>query len=63
MDCLNVEQSEKIVIQQNLDQIEESLHIYISHLVRGKYQRCQFLSQINNLKKGETIIVVDYITA
>lgn len=61
MDCLNVEQSEKIVIQQNLDQIEESLHIYISHLVRGKYQRCQCLSQINNLKKGETIIVVDYM--
>jgi len=33
----------------------------MSHLVRGKHQRSQFLSQINNLKKGETIIVVDYM--
>ena len=44
-----------------LNNIEESLCHYIFHLVRGKHQRTQFLSQINNLKKGETI-VVDYMT-
>ncbi|KAJ7382542.1 hypothetical protein OS493_034433 [Desmophyllum pertusum] len=54
--CLNVKESEKTTIQQQLAQIEDSLNLYISHLVRGKYQRNQFLNQINNLRKGETII-------
>ena len=58
---LNIDESEKIVHQQQLNKIEENLCHYISHLVRGKHQRSQFLSQINNLKKGETIIVVDYM--
>ena len=58
---LNVEESEKAVFQQQVDKFEESLCQYISHLVRGKHQHSQFLTHIDNLQKGETIIVVDYM--
>ena len=56
-----MEESEKAVFQQQVDKFEESLCQYISHLVRGKHQRSQFLTHIDNLQKGETIIVVDYM--
>ena len=58
---LNVAESEKAVLQQQVHKFEESLCQYISHLVRGKHQRSQFLTHIDSLKKGETIIVVDYM--
>ena len=58
---LNVVEGEKAILQQQVNKFEESLCQYISHLVRGKHQRSQFLTHIDNLKKGETIIVVDYM--
>ena len=58
---LNVVQGEKAVLQQQVDKFEESLCQYISHLVRGKHHRSQLLTHIDNLKKGETLITVDYM--
>ena len=53
--------SEKAEYQQQLEKIEENLCHYISQLIRGKHQRFQFLTHIDSLKKGETIIVVNYM--
>ena len=42
-------------------QIEENLNNYIGHIVRGKYQREQFLKDINNLSPGQAVMVADYM--
>lgn len=34
---------------------------YIAHLVRGKYQRKQFLKAINESTPGHAILVCDYL--
>lgn len=48
INLLNIDQREKSVHKEQLDKIEESLCHYVSHLVTGKHQRLQYLSQINN---------------
>ena len=46
-------------IAQDVAQIEENLNNYIGHIVRGKYQREQFLKDINNLSPGQAVMVAD----
>ena len=48
-------------IEQEVAQIEENLNNYIGHIVRGKYQREQFLNDINNLSPGQAVMVADYM--
>ena len=46
---------------QEVAQIEENLNNYIGHIVRGKYQREQFLTDINILSPGQAVMVADYM--
>ena len=48
-------------IAQEVAQIEEYVNNYIGHIVRGKYQREQFLKDINNLSPGQAVMVADYM--
>ena len=55
-DCSNDPQ-----IAHEVAKIEENLNNYIGHIVRGKYQREQFLKDIKNLSPGQAVMVADYM--
>ena len=57
--CANY--SDEPQIAQEIAQIEENLNNYIGHIVRGKYQREQFLNKINNLSPRQPVMVADYM--
>ena len=46
-------------IAQEVARMEENLNNYIGHIVRGRYQREQFLKDINNLSPGQAVMVAD----
>ena len=48
-------------VEEEINQIEQNLNNYIAHIIRGKYQREQFLIDINNLVPGKAIMVADYM--
>ena len=48
-------------IAQEFAKIEGNFNNYIGHIVRGKYQREQFLKDINNLAPGQAVMVADYM--
>ena len=48
-------------VEEEITQIEQNLNNYIAHIIRGKYQREQFLIDINNLDPGKAIMVADYM--
>ena len=57
--CLPKER--KTYYQNLLGNIEIKTQKYIAHLVRGKYQRQQFLTVINESSPGHAIVVCDYM--
>ncbi|KAL9956877.1 hypothetical protein ACROYT_G038430 [Oculina patagonica] len=48
-------------VVDQITQIEKNLNSYIGHIIRGKYQREQFLIDINKLVPGEAVMVADYM--
>ena len=36
--------------EKELRNVQECLHLYVAHLVRGKYQRLQFMKEVDSLK-------------
>ena len=57
--CLPAER--KTYYQNLLESIGIKTQKYIAHLVRGKYQRQQFLKAINESRPGHAIVVCDYM--
>ena len=57
--CLPKER--KTYYQNLLGSIRIKTQKYIAHLVRGKYQRQQFLNAINQSRPGHAIVVCDYM--
>ncbi len=51
----------KVYYAKSIQKVQENLHTYIGHLVRGKYQRLRFMKEIELLQPGETIAVSDYM--
>lgn len=47
--------------EQELRKVQECLHLYVAHLVRGKYQRLQFMKEVDSLKPGKALVVCDYM--
>ena len=48
-------------VAEEITQIEQNLNNYIGHIIRGKYQREQFLTDINSLVPGKAVMVADYM--
>ncbi len=42
---------------RSIQKVQENLHAYIEHLVRGKYERLRFMKKIELLQPGEMIAV------
>lgn len=47
--------------QDQFKQVQEKLDLYIAHVVRGKYQRMQFMNEIDRLETGKAVVVCDYM--
>ena len=57
----NLHVSQKKYYQDQFKQVQEKLDLYIAHLVRGKYQRMQFMHEIDRLETGKAVVVCDYM--
>jgi hypothetical protein len=57
----NLPKERKVHYKELLDGIELKSRMYIAHLVRGKYQKQEFLKAIRELRSGQTIAVCDYM--
>ena len=53
--------SRKYYYQEQVRKVQQQLDIYIAHLVRGKYQRMQFMEEVDGLKPGKAVVVCDYM--
>ena len=51
----------KCYYEKELRNIQECLHLYVAHLVRGKYQRLQFMKEVDSSKPGKALVVCDYM--
>ena len=40
---------------------EGNLNNYTGHIVRGKYQREHFMTDVNNLRPGKAVMAADYM--
>ncbi len=47
--------------QEQLRHVQEQLDLYIAHLVREKYQRMQFMKEVDELRPGKAVVVRDYM--
>ena len=54
-------ESRKAHYAKQLDRIKTKAQTYIAHLVRGKYQKLQFVKAINESSPGHAIAVCDYM--
>lgn len=54
-------ESRKVHYAKQLDSIKAKAQTYIAHLVRGKYQKLQFVKAINDCSPGHAIAVCDYM--
>ena len=57
----NLHTNQKKYYQDQFKQIQQKLDLYVAHLVRGKYQRMQFMNEIDRLETGEAVVVCDYM--
>lgn len=61
VDHSNLPEERKAHYKELFGGIETKSRRYIAHLVRGKYQKQEFLKAINNLGPGHTISVCEYM--
>lgn len=61
VDQLNCLSEEKDTLKTEIGIIEDNLSKYISHLIRGKYQRDCYRKEVANLEPGHAIGVSDYM--
>ena len=61
VDQLNCLSEDKDTLKSEIGIIEDNLSKYISHLIRGKYQRDCYMKEVANLEPGPAIGVSDYM--
>ena len=53
--------SRKYYYQEQVRKVQEQLDLYIAHFVRGKYQRMQFMEEVEWIKACKAVVVCDYM--
>ena len=61
IDELNCSTEERGNLKTEVGIIEDNLSKYISHLIRGKYQRDCYMKEVADLRPGHAIGVSDYM--
>ena len=61
VDELNCSSEERDTLKSEISTITDNLSKYISHLIRGKYQRDCYMKEVANLEPGQAVGVSDYM--